>query len=44
MTSLTVEEVALALQDLGYVIDPGLADLSGGRLQLEAHHAPVWVA
>lgn len=41
---LTIEEVALALQDLNHVIEPGPADLGGGGLQQEAHHACIGVA
>ncbi|KAF3860425.1 hypothetical protein F7725_000680 [Dissostichus mawsoni] len=36
---LTIEEVALAVQDLNHIVDPGPADLRGRGQQLEAHHA-----
>lgn len=41
---LTIEEVALAFQDLNHIVDPGPAYLRGGGQQLEMHHTPVWVA
>ena len=41
VSSSTVEEVPLGLQDLDNVVDPGPPSLLGRGLQNEACHAPI---